>query len=342
VRFVLEGSVQRGGCRMRVNVQLIEAENGAHVWAERFDKPVVDLFEMQDEIVSRLANCLGVELVKAEALRAINERPNAPDALDLAMQGWSRINSGFNKANYDAAIPWFERALQRDPELTWAQVGLAWGLVDRAFSFRGGNEAEDLPRAEALIACALSVDPNSAWAHFVKADLLTYGKRQFGEALSELDVAIDYDRNFAPAYALRASALIFNGEAERAIPEAETALRLSPRDPLRNLWEFRVAHGHAHMAQWEKAVEWSQRSIATSSGYWLPYVDLIAASGWLGREAEVKGAIDGLRELMPGFTVQDWANVRWSGNLKFQHEYARIVDGLRKAGLPEGQAKANL
>jgi tetratricopeptide (TPR) repeat protein len=178
VRFVLEGSVQRGGGRMRVNVQLIEAENGAHVWAERFDKPVVDLFEMQDEIVSRLANCLGVELVKAEALRAINERPNAPDALDLAMQGWSRINSGFNKANYDAAIPWFERALQRDPELTWAQVGLAWGLVDRAFSFRGGNEAEDLPRAEALIARALSVDPNSAWAHFVKADLLTYGKRQ--------------------------------------------------------------------------------------------------------------------------------------------------------------------
>jgi adenylate cyclase len=96
------------------------------------------------------------------------------------------------------------------------------------------------------------------------------------------------------------------------------------------------------MAQWEKAVEWSQRSIATSSGYWLPYVDLIAASGWLGREAEAKGAIDGLRELMPGFTVQDWANMRWSGNLKFQHEYARIVDGLRKAGLPEGQAKANL
>jgi hypothetical protein len=78
---------------MRVNVQLIEAETGAHVWAERFDKPVADLFEMQDEIVSRLANRLGVELVKAGALRAMRERPNNPDALDLAMQGWASINS---------------------------------------------------------------------------------------------------------------------------------------------------------------------------------------------------------------------------------------------------------
>jgi len=336
VRYVLEGSVQRGGGRIRVNVQLIEAETGAHVWAERFDKPVVDLFEVQDEIVSRLANRLGVELVKAEALRAVRERPSNPDAIDLAMQGWPSINSGFSKANYDAAIGYFERALQRDPEFTWAQVGLAWGLVDRAFSFRAGNATEDLPRAETLIARALSAEPNSAWAHFVKADLLTYGKKQFNEALSELDVAIDNDGNFARAYALRASALIFNGEAERAISEAETALRLSPRDPLRNWWEFRIGHAHAHMAQWEKAVEWSQKSIASNADYWLPYVDLAAANGWLGRDAEAKTAIAGLLELMPGFTIQQWANMKWSNHPKFQREYARIIEGLRKAGLAEG------
>ena len=153
--------------------------------------------------------------------------------------------------------------------------------------------------------------------------------------MSELEVAIDNDRNFARAYALRAAALIFNGEAERAIPEAETALRLSPHDPLRNWWEFRIGHAHAHMAQWEKAVEWTQRSIATSAGHWLPYVDLAAASGWLGRETEAKGAIDGLHKLMPGFTAQDFAKMKWSGNPKFQREYARIVEGLRLAGVPE-------
>ena len=207
---------------------------------------------MQVEFVSRLANSLGVELVKAEALRAMRERPDNPDAVDLAMQGWATYNKGFAKANVDAAIPYFERALQLDPELTRAQLGLAWGLADRAFSFRGGNETVDLPRAEALLRSALSREPNSAWAHFIKADVLAYGKKQSNDALSELDVAINNDRNFAAAYALRGSALVFIGEAKKAIPEVETALRLSPRDPLRNWWEFRICHAYAHMAEWEQ------------------------------------------------------------------------------------------
>ena len=225
--------------------------------------------------------------------------------------------------------------MQLDPELTRAQLGLAWGLVDRAFSFRGGHATVDLPRAEALLTNALAKEPNNAWAHFVKADLLAYGKKQFDGALSELDVAIENDSNLARAYDLRAAALLFSGEAKKAIPEDETALRLSPRDPFRNRWEFRICHAHAHMAEWETAVEWCQKSTATNAGFWLPYIDLAAANGWLGNEAEAKAAIAGLHKLMPGFTVQDWANIKWSDNPQFRREYARIVDGLRKAGLPE-------
>jgi adenylate cyclase len=339
VRYLLEGSVRRVGETITVNAQLISTETGAHVWADRFDGERSKLGELQVEFVSRLANSLGVELVKAEALRAARERPSNPDAADLAMQGWASLNSGFSKVNYDAAIGYFERALQLDPGLTRAQVGLAWGLVDRMYPFRGGDKAVDLPRAEQLLTKALSADPNSAWAHYVKADLLAYGKKQINDALSELDVAIENDRNFARAYALRGGVLILGGEAKKAIPEAETALQLSPRDPLRNQWEFRVCHAHAHMAEWDTAAEWCQKSVATNAGFWVPYVDLVAAYGWLGRDAEAKAAIDGLHKLMPSFTVQDWANIKWSDNPQFQREYARIVEGLRKAGLPEGEKK---
>ena len=335
VRYVLEGSVRRVGETITLNAQLISTETGAHVWADRFDGERSRLGQLQVEFVSRLANSLGVELIKAESLRAMRERPDNPDAVDLAMKGWATYNKGFAKANVDAAIPYFERALQLDPELTRAQLGLAWGLVDRAFSFRGGNETIDLPRAEALLRSALSRESNSAWAHFIKADVLAYGKKQSNDALSELDVVIDNDRNFASAYALRGAALIFIGEAKKAIPEVENALRLSPRDPLRNWWEFRICHAYAHMAEWERAVEWCQKSIATNAEFWIPYVDLTAANGWLGRETEAKAAINGLHKLMPGFTVQNWANIKWSDNPQFQREYARIVDGLRKAGMPE-------
>ncbi len=340
VRYLLEGSVRRVGETITINAQLISIETGAHVWADRFDGERSKLGELQVEVVSRLANSLGVELVKAEALRAERERPSNPDAVDLAMQGWAAYNRGFDKTSTHAAISYFERALQRDPTLTRAQLGLAVGLVDRAFSFRGGSASADLPRAEALLGKALSAEPDNAWAHFVKADLLAYGRKQFDEALSELDVAIEDDGNFARAYDLRGGTFIFAGEAKKAIPEAETALRLSPRDPMRNRWEFRICHAHAHMTQWEEAIEWCQKSIATNAGFWVPYVDLIAANGGLGREAEAKAAIDGLHKLMPGFTVQDWANIDWSDNPQFQREYARIVEGLRKAGLPEGKKPA--
>ena len=120
---------------------------------------------------------------------------------------------------------------------------------------RGGNEAADFPRAEALVTSALSEQPDSALAHFVKANL-AFARRQFNEALSELDVAIENDRNFAAAYNQRGVAHTLLGRAKEAIPEIETALRLSPRDPSRNAWEFDMCNAYALLAEWEKAVEW--------------------------------------------------------------------------------------
>jgi class 3 adenylate cyclase/TolB-like protein len=342
VRYVLEGSVRRVGETITINAQLISTETGAHVWADRFEGERSKLGELQVEAVSRLANSLGVELVKAEALRAMRERPNNPDAIDLAMRGWAAYDQSFDQATVNEVLGYFERALQLDPGHTGSKIGLAQALIDRFMWLGGGDEAVDMPRAEALIASALSAEPNNASAHFAKASLLG-AKKQFSDQFAEIDAAIENNRNYADAYASRGVGLIFAGRAAETIAEEETALRLSPRDPSRNMWQYDICHAYAHLAQWEKAIEWCQKSIATDAGTWFPYVDVAAASAWLGHDAEAKAAIAGLLKVYPGFTVQTYADMaaRVTYNSTFADQIQRILEGLRKAGLPEGEKKTN-
>src|SRR6516225_194574 len=163
VRYVLEGSMQRGGNRLRVNVQLVDAETGNHLWAERFDKPVADLFDMQDEIVSRLANTLNAELIAAEARRA--ELSPHPDAMDLVFQGTSWFNKGLTPDHMAQARSFFEKAVALDPENVEAMVGLA--RVDAVCA--GVVTTDDwlarFASAEATLTKALSLAPNHALAH---------------------------------------------------------------------------------------------------------------------------------------------------------------------------------
>jgi adenylate cyclase len=341
VRYVLEGSARRVGETITINAQLISAETGAHVWADRFEGERSKLGELQVEAVSRLANSLGVELVKAEALRAARERPNNSDAVDLAMRGWAAYQS-WGPASVNEALGYFERALRLDPGHTGAKIGLAQALIDRFMWLGGGDEAVDIPRAEALVASALSAEPNNASAHYTKANLFT-AKKQFNDQFAEIDAAIENNQNFAHAYATRGDMLTWAGRAAETIAEDETALRLSPRDPGRNMWQFGICHAYTHLAQWEKAIEWCQKSIATDAGTWFPYVDLAAANAWLGHEAEAKSAIAGLLKVYPGFTVHSYSDIaaRVTYNPTFAQQIQRIVEGLRKAGLPEGEKKTN-
>ena len=162
VRYILEGSVQRSANRMRVNVQLIDAESGNHLWAERFDKPVADLFDMQDEIVARLANALNAQLIIAEARRA--ERAPSPDSLDLYFQGMSAYNKGFTPDRISEARRLFERALALDPNNVDAIVGAARTESAFAWSHISDDRASRLGAAEALVVKALSIAPEKASA----------------------------------------------------------------------------------------------------------------------------------------------------------------------------------
>ena len=200
VRYAMEGSVQSGGDRIRVNAQLIDAETGAHLWAERFDKPRADIFDMQDEITTRLARIVGVELVAAESRRAERERPSNMDAVDLAMRGWAILNQPLSLRRDRAACDLFDAALRLDDRNVEALVGLAFYHGNDLRTFASTNRAEQLRIAETAITEALTLAPGNALAHFVHANIL-HVSGATERSLRELEFAITLDRNLAWAYA---------------------------------------------------------------------------------------------------------------------------------------------
>ena len=165
VRYVLEGSVRRLGETITVNAQLISTDTGAHVWADRFDGERSKLGELQVDFVARLARSLGVELVKAESLRAMRERPNNPDAVDLSMRGWAMLNSHVDKAVTIDAAAIFEHALALDARNASAMIGLASALTWRVIAGWSDDREADIARAEAAIDRALALEPDSSLAH---------------------------------------------------------------------------------------------------------------------------------------------------------------------------------
>jgi TolB-like protein/DNA-binding winged helix-turn-helix (wHTH) protein/Tfp pilus assembly protein PilF len=341
VRYLLEGSVRRLGENVEVNAQLISTETGAHVWADRFQGERRALGELQVDVVSRLANSLGVELVKAEALRSMRERPNNLDAVDLAMRATAKANSGVSaKAGNNDVIDLCERALALDPQNERAMVELANALFIRVLLFWSDDPAGDAARAEKVADSALALRPDDAWAHLAKSNVFV-AKRQWGAAIPQIEAAITLDPNNASAHARASYYRMFLGRSEEGFLGVETALRLSPRDPSVSYWQFYMCQLHTQLAQWEQAIEWCGKSIAGNPQYLFAYVDLAAANAWAGHDKEAKEAAAQLRQLNSNFTVRTWAGIHWSDDPTFKDQYARIVEGLRKAGVPEGDKKAN-
>ena len=340
VRYVLEGSVRRVGETITVNAQLISTETGAHVWADRFDGERSKLGQLQVEFVARLANSLGVELVKAEALRAMRERPNNPDAVDLWMRGSAELEHK-SKASQDAAVGLFERALELDPQLVPAMVGLAFSLAVRVTDLRSNDPKGDVARAEDWAERAVVAEPDNSVAHLAKAYVLGFGKRQWAQAIAEADAAIAADPNNAEAHAQRGFWKMFLGQSEDGFSGLETAFRLSPRDPDVPIWQYNICGLHAHLAQWEQAIEWCEKAHAGAPEFWYPLAELAAANAWAGHDKEAKEAAAQLQKVYPGFTVQTWAGRHRSDDPTYNARDARIIEGLRKAGLPEGEKKTN-
>ena len=342
VRYVLEGSVRRLGEKVEVNAQLVSTETGAHVWADRFEGERSKLGELQLDVVSRLANSLGVELVKAEALRSARERPSNPDAVDLAMQAEVKEHSysSDRKATINEAVALSERALALDPQNVRALTVLANALLDREGDHYSDDPAGDIARAEKAIDAALALQPDSSSAHLAKSNLY-FEKHQWGPSIAEAETAVAENPNNAMAYANAGFNRLFLGRSEEGFKSVETAFRLSPRDPDVWLWQFYMCHLHAYLSHWEQAIPWCDKAAAGDPQFFITYLLLTAANSWAGHDKEAKEAAAQLQKVYPGFTVQGWIAIHWSDDPTFNAQYARIVEGLRKAGVPEGEKKAN-
>ncbi len=218
---------------MRVNVQLIDAESGKHLWAERFDKPVADLFDMQDEIVARLANALSAQLFAAEARRA--ERKPNPDSMDLCFQGFAWRNKGITADNLAQARRLFERAAALDSANVFAPIGLAAVDIQVALSFLTDDRTARLAAAEDALTTALSMAPESALAHLLLGVVQMHTNRA-SQGVASCERALDLDRNLAVAHAQIGDGKLLLGQPEETEGHIQEALRLSPRDPHVYLW----------------------------------------------------------------------------------------------------------
>ena len=333
VRYLLEGSVQRGGNRLRVNVQLVDAETGNHLWAERFDKPVADLFDMQDEIVSRLANTLNSELIEAEARRA--ERSPHPNAMDLYFQGRAWANKGPTPEYMMQARRFFERALVLDPENIEALVSI--GAIDTvsASSHMVDDRGARFAAAEAILIKALSIAPQHARAHLLLGNVKIFTNLA-AQGISECERALALDRNLAEAHTSIGIAKVLLGRSAETEAHVQDALRLSPRDNGVYRWLYIVGGAKLQLGANAEAVGWMRRSLEVNRNYPVAHFHLAAALALLGKQKEARAAVrDGLA-LDPHFTRRRFLANPMSDNPTFFAAEKRIAEGMRMAGVPEG------
>jgi adenylate cyclase len=328
VRYVLEGSVQRDQNRVRVNAQLIDAESGAHLWADRFEEDVADLFKLQDEVVARLANSLGYELVRTEAEK--DARSKNPDAVDLAMRGWALVwqeqQQQRTRENNNAAKALFEQALRIDPNETDALAGDAYAYMleyTRGWATTGTDyEAKILGQADRAIALA----PDNMWAYNVKSLYLSTSRRA-NEGLSAADAGLAIKPDDPPLRRARGAAEIALGRYEQAISDVQQAIRLSPRDPRIGLWLVTLGDAELGLGHVDAAVDEYHKAIDAGWRAYQPYRGLAAAYALGGKMEEATSALAEARRLNPQLTLK-WEQTH-SVNIP------PLLEGLRKAGLPE-------
>jgi TolB-like protein/class 3 adenylate cyclase len=334
VRYVLEGSVQRGGNRMRVNVQLIDAETGNHLWADRFDKPLADLFDMQDEIVARLAGALNAELEAAEARRA--ERAANPDSMDLYFQGLAWLNRGQSPDSTAQARSFFDRALAADPDNADALVGSARVDVTEGSFLLGADPMAAFAAAETKLTKALSSVPDHASGH-MQLGVVYILTRRVAEGIAECQHALELNQNLASVHAIIGLAKIFIGRAEETEAHIVEALRLSPRDTLAYVWITHVGMAKNYLGSYEQAVAWCRRAIEANRNYPHAYFMLAVALAQLGRREQALPAVKAGLALNPTYAI---SRVRPAWTLRsddptYLAQLAPILEGLRIAGVPE-------
>jgi TolB-like protein len=334
VRYVLEGSVQRSGNRVRINAQLIDAETDKHLWTDRFDRDLGDFFALQNEITGRIANALNLELVRMEAARPADD----PEALDYIFRGRAAYNKGSSREGFAEAIDQYERALVLDPGSVEAQSLLAGTLASRVNEAKTDSAAADIERAEGLIKRAFATSPLDPLAHYAKGALLRAQKRP-EEAIHEFERVLAVNPNSTNALHLLGWCKWLTGSIEEVIPLAEQAIRLSPRDPFIANRYVRIGAVHLLQSRTDEAIVWLEKARNADPRERYTHAFLASAYGLKEQPHRATAELDEAGRLFGDDRFSGIARLRTKENwgvpkIRALFE-ATYFAGLRKAGVPE-------
>ena len=322
VRYVLEGSVRKGGNRVRITAQLIDAATSNHIWADHYDGELTDVFALQDEITKKVVAAIEPRLLEAEGIRSQNRSPDDLGAWEMVIQA----NSLFwrlTKTENEAAIALLKRAVERYPDYAPAHSMLAFMML---VSGHLGWSVEE--QAAALAARAAALDDNDPWAHLALG-YAAFVRRQTSVATAEFRRAIALNPNFAAAYGYLGWALAFDGQSDQAIAHLEEAIRMSPHDPQNAVFNAGFAAAHYLAGRYAKAVEYSSTALQQRSAFTAGYRIHCASLAQNGQSDEARAALARLKELQPDVSIA-WIKQ----NVPYQPgPMAKFLEGMRKAGL---------
>jgi len=327
VGYVLEGSVRKSGDRVRITAQLNDVTTGSHIWAERYDRGVADVFAVQDEITEAIVAAIEPQLYAAENFRAQRKPPDSMDAWDLVMRALSHYWRVTRQDNM-VAQALLEKATAIDPH-----YGQAHGVLAATHAFGGHLGWEDLSvtasAAERAAAAAIRADSEDPWAHFALGYVRLHARR-FDDSLAEFELALQLNPNFSLAQGFYGLALTYCGRWEEGDLAARRALRLSPRDPFAAIYCGIASYAQFVGGRYEEAMQLAREGIRQRADFTGAHRVLTAAAGLAGRDDIASAALQELKRAQPNISL-DWISTQ----IPTRHEKDRehYLEGFRRAGL---------
>jgi TolB-like protein len=327
VGYVVEGSVRKGGDRVRITAQLNDASTGSHIWAERYDRDLADVFAVQDDITEAIVAAIEPQLYAAESLHNRRKPTDSMDAWDLVMRALSHYWRVTRQDNM-VAQALLEKATVIDPH-----YGQALGLLAASHTFGAHMGWEDIasaaPVAQRAAQAAILADSEDAWAHYALGYVYLY-TRQFDDSLAELELALQLNPNFSLAQGFYGVALSYCGRWEEGDAAARRALRLSPRDPFTAVYDGIAAYTQFVGRKYEEAMQLSREAIRQRRDFVGAHRVLTAAAGMAGHDDAAKAALQELRRVQPNISLA-WLAEQLP--IKLDAERDHYLEGFRRAGL---------
>ena len=330
VRYLLEGSVRKAGNRVRVTAQLINGETGSHIWAEKYDRDLDDIFAVQDEITGAIVAAVAPNTIGAEVRRSHSKHPESLSAWEKVLRARWHIGKLTEEDN-KSARRWLEQAIATDPGLPEAYSTLAFCELYGMLHLWRSDTQKAIADAGEASRKAIALDENDANAHAMLGMSECFA-RDFDNAARHLERAIRLNPNHANAYGILAAIHGVAGDYDAAKASADRAIQLSPQDPLKSFWLGGVGIGAFVSERYQDCVDISRQVLAEFPGYASSMRQETASLAMMGRDQEAKQACERLLQRMPGLTV---SQVRHMVPVRYPDDHERWLEGLRRAGLPE-------